>query len=178
MTLEELLQTVEENKTTQEDVLKYFEVRNLDGLEIILEEKAAKPVFRLEFINESFEYIYAARNKEKYNPIEEEFFSFLAALPGLFDIEPEEINAIAKGLGLMETIIMLDKIFSKTKEFKYFEKMYAKYVAEKTNMYKLLDRSINELTKFLDDKIGNLNMDDLKKMGDELVSGLSKIKPE
>jgi hypothetical protein len=178
MTLEELLATVKEGTTTKENVFSYFGVRNIEGLEIVLEEKTKEVIGRLDYVSSGFEYVYTAREKEVYNPIEEQYLYFLTVLPGFYKIEPEEINALIKGLGTIEGVMLLDKVFSDKKEMKYFNKLYVDYLAERRNIYRLLDQGINKFNAFLDEKIGNLNMEELKKMGQELVGELSKIKPE
>jgi hypothetical protein len=175
MTKEELLKKVEDDKITKEDVLEYFQVKNIDGLSFALEEMTKDLNVNLDYINTSFSFIYAAKEKEMYNPVEEKFYYYSMILAGLYSIDTKLVNAIARGIGVFQTIMILDKSFSQREEVKYYENLYNDYVAQRQSLAIILSEISKDLLEFLEAKVSNLKLEDLQTLGKKILEEANKL---
>lgn len=175
MTLEELNDKVQKDEIAAEDIFEYFQVRNIEGLEIALEEKCKVVNPRMDYINASFPFIFAAREGE-YNPVQERFFYFTTVLPSFYDIQPEEVNAIARAFGVFPVILMFDRIFKDKEEIKYYNELLKDYYEHKQSLSRVMQEGFKDLAKFLDDKLKDFKLEDLKDLGDKVLGEVSNLR--
>lgn len=175
MTLEELNEKVKKDEITPEDIFEYFQVRNIEGLEMALEEKSKVVNPRMDYINTSFPFIFEAREGE-YNPVQERFFYFTTVLPSFYDIQPEEVNAMARAFGVFNLILMLDRIFKDKEEIKYYNELLKNYYEQKESLSKIMQQGFKDLAKFLDDKLKDFKLEDLQKLGDKVLGEVSNLR--
>lgn len=176
MTMEELTQLSKEGKITQEDMFKHFGVRNIEGLEMAIEEKSKDVQPRIEYMNSTFAFIYGAREDEDYNPVTEKFFYFTTVIPALYPFEPEEINALAKAFGVYQIIMMLDRIFKDKPEIIYYNGLLQNYINNKENLSRVVEKGIKDFVKFLDDKLKDLTLQDIENLGNKVMGEVAKLR--
>lgn len=164
MTKEEVLQLIEKNEFTQKELFQFYEVKNLDGLEAYFESVFDKLEVNNEYLINSFKFMFATREGEDFNPLEEKYRYYGMVLPGLYGIPTEHLQILVAGLGLFKAIFMLDKMLQNKEEIKYFNGLYKEYVQE---MYSI-GRTANKYVKLLDKTLSEF----LAKNGKETVQKL------
>jgi len=175
MTLEELNDKVKKDEIKTEDIFQYFGVRNMEGLEMAIEEKARVVAPRIDYINASFPFIFAAREGQ-YNPVQEKFFYFTTVLPSFYDIQPEEVNAMARAFGVFPTILMLDRIFKDREEIKYYNELLKDYYEYKESLSRVMQEGFKDIAKFLDNKLKDFKLEDLQNLGDKVLGEVSNLR--
>lgn len=175
MTLEELNEKVKKDEIAAQDIFEYFQVRNIEGLEMALEEKSKVVNPRMDYITASFPFIFAAR-KGEYNPVQEKFFYFTTVLPSFYDIQPEEVNAMARAFGVFNLILMLDKIFKDRDEIKYYNELLKNYYEHQESLSRVMQEGFKDLTKFLDEKLKDFKLEDLQKLGDKVLGEVGNLR--
>jgi hypothetical protein len=178
MKLEELLEKVENDTIAKEHIFEYFQVKNIEGFELVFEDLAKNLKVSLEYINTSFPFIFTAREKENFNPIEEKFYYYSTVLPGLYGIEQKLINAIARAFGVFETILMFERIFKHKEEIKYYDSLYKNYVEHRQSLSTIAKAGLDKMSQFLDEKMDKLDMNDLRKLGKEIMGEFNNIVKE
>jgi hypothetical protein len=162
MTKEEVMQLIEKKEFTQKELFEFYEVRNIEGLETYLEGRFDIIDVNNEYLVNSFKFIFETRESEAFNPLEERYRYYAMLLPGLFGINPDNMQILVAGLGLFKTILILDKLLQEKEEVKYFNNLYKEYVNE---MYSI-GRTANKYVKLLDKTL----VDFLNKNGTESLS--------
>jgi hypothetical protein len=176
MNREELLEKLKaEGPISKEDLFAYFNVKNVEGLEVVLYDKSKEAKVNMEYINSSFVILYQLRKKEFYNPVEERFYFFSLILPGLYGFLPEEVNLLGRSLGVFEAIMFLDSVFEEKAEIKYYEKMYQNFINNKNDLSIFLERQVDTVYEFLSEKMKDLKMEDLEKLGKNIMGELNNF---
>jgi hypothetical protein len=166
MTKQEAIQLIEKKEFTIKELFEVYEVKNIDGLEAYLEIRFDKIDINNEYLVNSFKFIFETRESENFNPLEEKYRYYAMILPGLFGIDPDNMQILVAGLGLFKAVLMLDKILQEKEEIKYFNNLYKEYVNE---MYSI-GRTANKYVKLLD----NTLKDFLQKNNKESLSEVVK----
>jgi hypothetical protein len=164
MTKEEVMQLIEKKEFTQKELFEFYEVKNIDGLEAYLENRFDAVDVNNEYLVNSFKFIFETRESESFNPLEEKYRYYAMILPGLFGINPDNMQILVAGLGLFKTILILDKLLQEKEEVKYFDYLYKQYIQE---MYSI-GRTANKYVKLLDKTLSDF----LSKNGTESLSKL------
>jgi hypothetical protein len=164
MTKEEVMQLIEKKEFTQKELFEFYEVKNIDGLEAYLENRFDAVDVNNEYLVNSFKFIFETRESESFNPLEEKYRYYAMILPGLFGINPDNMQILVAGLGLFKTVLILDKLLQEKEEVKYFDYLYKQYIQE---MYSI-GRTANKYVKLLDKTLSDF----LSKNGTESLSKL------
>jgi hypothetical protein len=176
MNREELLEKLKaEGPISKEDLFAYFNVKNLEALDMSIYERSKELKVNMEYINSSFVILYELHKKEFYSPIEERFYFFSLILPGLYGFLPEEVNLLGRSLGVFEAIMFLDNIFKYKPEIQYYEKMYKNYLDNKNNLSIFLQQQSKMLYEFVSEKAKDLKMEDLEKLGKNIIGELNNF---
>lgn len=176
MNKEEILKKIELNTITKQDLFDYYAVKNVQGLEIVLDEKMKELKTDNNFIGTLFPFVFKARDAEEFSPLAEKFYMFSVALPGLYGIPSEEVNILARGLGLFEACMLLENLLSEKPEFKYLHKLYVEYVQHRMSVGVIVKGGLEYITDFLDKKLKDMKMEDLQKLAKGVVSEFNNIK--
>lgn len=175
MKKEEILRKIEDGEVTVEDLFAYYGVRNLEGLEMALEEKFAKPKVNINYIIEGPAFIYKSRQKDEYNPLEEKMFFFSIIFAAFYEMELDEATIIIRSMGLFEGPMMLDKLLQDKPEIKYFKHLYQMYVEKQTDTAYALSVYADKAVAFLVEKLENLDVKDLEKLAQSVIGEVEKI---
>lgn len=175
MTKEQIVEKLEKDTIKAEDVYAYYEVRNIDGLEIALEQKLKVVKVNDEYINGSFKFIFEAKEKEEYNPIQEKYYFFSTMLPALYGTSSEEVSILIRGIGLFQTMMLLDKILAGKPEVEYYKHLYNMYQEKQFSLALTIQSGLEGLLKLLEERTKNLNMEDLKELGKNVLGELDKF---
>jgi hypothetical protein len=176
MTKEEILERIEKGVVDQTDLFDYYKVKNSEGLEMEIEEKIKKVKVNLEYLNGAFEFIFTARTKEAFNPLEEKFYFYSMLFPSLYGVALDEVNIIVRSLGLFQSCFMFDKIFENKSEYKYFQKLYQMFIDTKNSPRVLVDEYFNKVSTLVKNSIEELNIEKLQKVSDSIFEELNKVK--
>jgi hypothetical protein len=176
MTKEEILERIEKGVVDQTDLFDYYKIKNLEGLEMVIEEKIKKVKVNLEYLNGAFEFIFTARTKEAFNPLEEKFYFYSMLFPSLYGVALDEVNIIVRSLGLFQSCFMFDKIFENKSEYKYFQKLYQMFIDTKNSPRVLVDEYFNKVSTLVKNSIEELNIEKLQKVSDSIFEELNKVK--
>jgi hypothetical protein len=176
MTKEEILERIEKGVVDQTDLFDYYKVKNSEGLEMAIEEKIKKVKVNLEYLNGAFEFIFTARTKEAFNPLEEKFYFYSMLFPSLYGVALDEVNIIVRSLGLFQSCFMFDKIFENKSEYKYFQKLYQMFIDTKNSPRVLVDEYFNKVSTLVKNSIEELNIEKLQKVSDSIFEELNKVK--
>ena len=175
MTKEEILQKIQNEEVTQEDLFNYYGVRNMQGLEIALEDKFLVPQVNINYVVQGFEFIYKARLDDDYNPLEEKFRYLSILLPAFYGMETNDATIIIRPLGIFEGTMFLENLIKDKPEVKYFNELYEKFLDRKKDIGILLEENFDKLNKFIGEKLTNLKMEDLKDLGKTVMVEIEKL---
>jgi hypothetical protein len=175
MTKEQIIEKIKENKITEKDLFEYYEVKNLEGFEMALEEKIKETKINIEYINGAFKFIFEAREQEEYNPLQEKYYFFSAIFPAMYGISAEEINIIVRAFGLYKAVMVLDEVLKEKPEIIYFKQLYKMYEERRTNMSLMLEKSLAGIIKLLDERTKDMDMEKLKKLGETVLEEMNKF---
>jgi hypothetical protein len=176
MTKEEILERIQKEVVDQTDLFDYYKVKNSEGLEMAIEEKIKKVKVNLEYLNGAFEFIFTARTKETFNPLEEKFYFYSMLFPSLYGVALDEVNIIVRSLGLFQSCFMFDKLFENKSEYKYFQKLYQMFIDTKNSPRVLVDEYFNKVSTLVKNSIEELNIEKLQKVSDSIFEELNKVK--
>lgn len=167
MTKQELLQKTQNDKITKEEVFEYFGVKNIDGLESVFAQKFDVANDNLSFLDGSLPYIYSFREKENFNPIEEQYMLYGIAAQGIYGVDMDEISIINGYFGPFRTLMMLEAILKDKPEVVFFEKMYNKYIARVEDMSYILVKGMRQILDFASKNLQNVDPEGLSKAFEE-----------
>lgn len=176
MTREEILKKIEMNTILKEDIYLYYGVKNIQGLEIALEEKMKELKTNNDYIGTFFPFVFKARQEKEFSPLAEKFYMFSVAMPALYGIGSDEVNILARGLGLFEACMLLENLLKDKPEFKYLKEMYQDYVAHRNSVGVILEAGLDNITDFLDKKLKDMKMEDLQKLAKGVVEQFNNLK--
>jgi hypothetical protein len=171
MTIQEILQKVDNKTAAKKDLFEYYGVKNEEALQFAFEEKFKEPKLNGDYLNSTFEFIYEVRQKEKYNPIEEAYVYYAMILKALYDLDSDELKVIASILGAFKTVMLLEKILINKEEVVFFEKMYKKYLEKTENIYIKLNQILGSVNKLIND----FDPKQLEKFSMELQSAINGL---
>jgi hypothetical protein len=172
MTLIDLIKKVDEKTATNNDLFEYYQVKNEDGFIFALEEKTKEAKNQTDLLSTSFAFIYEARSKKDFNPIEELYYFYAVILKGLYGIDSDEVKAIAYTLGTFKTVMFLDKILNNKDEVVFFKKLYHNYLDRKENIYfKIID-----MFEHLQTLIADFKPEKIEEITKELMTKLAEFK--
>jgi hypothetical protein len=171
MTKEEILQKAEQKTITQEDLLEYYKIKNLDALEFALEERFKEITQTGDFLNSAFKYIYSAREQEEYNPIQEKYFFYVMVAQGFYAFGAEDFRIIASVIGVFQTVMLMERILDQKSEVQYFGRMYKQYVEKIESIYLKLNQILLSVNKILQD----FHPEQLQKFAGELETALKNL---
>lgn len=174
MTKEEVLQIIEKNEFTLAKMLEFYEVKNIDGLEVYFENRFDNVSINNEYLVNSFKFMFETREKEDFNPLEEKYRYYAMLLPGLYSIPSEHVEILVAGMGLFGAIMMLEKLLQGKVEVEYFNKLYKEYINE---MYSI-GRSTNKLIKLLDKTLSDFLANNGKEKLSEIVKEFINAKDD
>jgi hypothetical protein len=177
MTIQEAAELIKESKFTEKELLQYYQIKSLDGLEPALEIKFDKENYNENFISSSFEFIFETRKSLKYNPLEEKYRFYSMVLPGLFGIYAEEVQMLAIVLGLFQTVMLLENILKEKDSVKYYKELYETYVKTELSIEKTVMVSLRDLEKTITDFLSKNDTEKLKTMLKDIVAKVEEIKP-
>lgn len=177
MTIQEAVQLMKEEKFTEKELLEYYDIKSLDGLESVLELKFDKESYNEKFINQSFEFIFETRKSEKYNPLEEKYRFYSMVLPGLFGIYPEEVQMLSIVLGLFQTMMILENILKNKPSVIYFTNLYDQYVKTELSIEKIIMFSLKDLDVKISKFLTENNVQKLSGLVTDIVDRVNKLKP-
>jgi hypothetical protein len=177
MTIQEAAALIKEGKFTEKELLEYYQIKTLDGLEPALEIKFDKESYNESFISSSFEFIFETRKSLKYNPLEEKYRFYSMVLPGLFGIYAEEVQMLAIILGLFQTVMLLEKILKEKDSVKYYKELYETYIKTELSIEKTVMVSLRDLEKTITDFLSKNDTEKLKTMLKDIVAKVEEIKP-
>lgn len=175
MTREEILKKIELQEAKEKDLIEYLGVRNIEGVEVALEEKFSKPEPNMNYIYEGFEFIYKAREQEKYSPLEEKYRYYSIVLPAFYGTQANEAAIITGTLGVFEGLMLLERLLKDKEEVKYFETLYAMYISKRTDVALVFEKYSEKALNFIAEKMDNLKIEDLQKLGNVVMSEIEKL---
>jgi hypothetical protein len=175
MTKQEILERIQKGVADTDDLFDYYNVKNIDTFEMTLAEKTKNVNVNLEYLNGAFDFIYKAREKDVYNPIEEKFYYYSMLLSSLYGMQLDEINIIVRTLGLFQSCMLFDKIYKDKPETIYFADLYKTYVDNQTSLRSVVEEYYKKLSKLLSENLKNFKMEDLEKLGESVLSELDKL---
>jgi hypothetical protein len=172
MTLKELTAKIEEKTATKKDLFEFYQIKNEEVLLFALEEKMKDVKQNSDLLNTSFTFIYEARKKKEFNPLEELYFFYAVLVKALYNIDSDEVRAMSSLLGTFKTIMMLDELLENKKEVIFFKKMYKNYVERTESVYVKLNDFMAALTKVIED----FSPEKLEKITKELSEKFAQLK--
>ena len=175
MTKEEAMQLIEKKEFTQKELFEFYEVRNIQGLETYLESRFDVIDVNNEYLVNSFKFIFETRESEAFNPLEERYRYYAMLLPGLFGINPDNMQILVAGLGLFKTILILDKLLQEKEEVKYFNNLYKEYVNEMYSIGRTANKYVKLLDKTLVDFLNKNGTESLSKIVQEFLQARSSL---
>lgn len=175
MTKEEAMQLIEKKEFTQKELFEFYEVRNIQGLETYLESRFDIIDVNNEYLVNSFKFIFETRESEAFNPLEERYRYYAMLLPGLFGINPDNMQILVAGLGLFKTILILDKLLQEKEEVKYFNNLYKEYVNEMYSIGRTANKYVKLLDKTLVDFLNKNGTESLSKIVQEFLQARSSL---
>lgn len=175
MTKEEVMQLIQKKEFTQKELFEFYEVRNIDGLETYLQSRFDTIDVNNEYLVNSFKFIFETREAENFNPLEEKYRYYAMLLPGLFGINPDNIQILVAGLGLFKTILILDKLLQEKEEVKYFDGLYKQYIDEMYSIGRTANKYVKLLDKTLSDFLSKNGTDSLSKIVQEFLQARSTL---
>jgi hypothetical protein len=178
MTILEAVELLKQDKFQEKELLEYFQIKSLDGLEPALELKFDKENYNEKFISASFKFIAETRFLDIYNPLEEQYRFYSMVLPGLYGIYSEELQLLAVVLGLFQTVMILDGMLKDKPAVKYFKQLYVEYVKTEMSLEKIVNKAFKELDVKLTGFLTDNTVDKLKGLVNNIVKEANKIKPE
>jgi hypothetical protein len=175
MKKEEILLKIEEGSATLQDLFAYYDVRNLEGLEMAFEQKFGEPKVDLNYVIEGPAFIYKSRQKDNYNPLEEKMFFFSIVFAAFYGMAVDESTIILRSMGLFEGAMMLDKILEDKPEIKYFKHLYEMYIEKQNDLSYIVKEGVDKMLDFLNTNADKINMEELKKLGDTVMAEANKL---
>jgi hypothetical protein len=71
--------------------------------------------------------------------------------------------------------MFLDSVFEEKAEIKYYEKMYQNFINNKNDLSIFLERQVDTVYEFLSEKMKDLKMEDLEKLGKNIMGELNNF---
>lgn len=171
-----LKEVVAEKELTEKDLFNKIGVKNFEGFESFLEMSFEKPKLSPSFLEDSFRYIYEARSKETYNPIEERYMLHGAIASAIYGFDLEIISLMSKVFGAFKTVFLLEKYLNNKEEAEYFKQLYKDYVNNKESLTTVIKEGIVELALWLEQQAGKINIEDLQKIAKEFALEAEKVR--
>lgn len=167
MELVQLLEKAKQRTITKEEVFEHYGVTNMEGLESALSLKFDNPKETLSFLDGSLDFIYTARAKKDYSPIEENYMFYGICAEGIYGVSMDEISILNGYFGAFRVLMMLDAILKDKPEVVFFKKLYKEFVERKENMVYTLTEGVRELVDFAVKNLGGLDEGKLTDMLNE-----------
>jgi hypothetical protein len=164
MELKDLLEKAQARTITKEEVFQYYGVTNLEGLESVLALKFDNPKETLSFLDGSLDFIYTARKKKDYSPIEENYMLYGICAQGIYGVSMDEISILNGYFGAFRVLMILDAILKDKPEILFFKKLYKEYIERKENIVYTLTEGVQQLLDFAIKNLGNLDEGKLNSM--------------
>jgi len=161
MELKELLEKAQERTISKEEVFEYFGVKNMEGLESVLSMKFDQPKESLSFLDGSLQFIYEAREKTEYNPIEEMYMFYGICAQGIYNVPMDEISILNGYFGAFRVLMMLENILKNKPEVNFFWGLYQKFIQRKEDMSYILKEGIKQVVDFAMKNLGDLDEEKL-----------------
>lgn len=177
MLLEELKKKVENKEATENDLFDYFQVKNIEGLESLLDLKmSGRNNQNKEYMYNGFKYIYQQRVNSEFNPLEERYMLLAIAAKALYNFDLEEFTMIFDILGVFNAIFILNNIMEEKEEYRFFVHLYKEYVNSKEGFMAIADTILDKLVSKLDSVMKDTNIEDIQKLLEEFNKKADEIK--
>lgn len=175
MTALELKEKITKQEATEADLFDYFQVKNIQGLEMHLYEKFKIEKHNNQYLLTGFKSIFSDLNYENYNPLQEEYMFYFIVTKGIYDFPSEDYNFMIDILGVFKTLEIMKSVLMEKDSVKYYKELYKNYLDKTFNMNILINSGIDKILKFLDKAFQEMNKENLNEMLDELTEKLKKL---
>jgi hypothetical protein len=175
MTALELKEKIIKKEVKDIDLFHYFQVKNIEGLEMHLFERFKDEKHNNEYLITGFKSIFADLNYETYNPLQEEYMFYFIVTKGIYDFPNEDLNFMIDVLGVFKTLQIMRAILADKDSVKYYKELYKNYLDKTFNVSILVNQGIEKMLKLIDRIMTDLNSEDSKKLFSEIKENVKNI---
>jgi hypothetical protein len=175
MTALELKEKIIKKEVKDIDLFHYFQVKNIEGLEMHLFERFKDEKHNNEYLITGFKSIFADLNYETYNPLQEEYMFYFIVTKGIYDFPNEDLNFMIDVLGVFKTLQIMRTILADKDSVKYYKELYKNYLDKTFNISILVNQGIEKMLKLVDKIMTDLNSEDSKKLFGEIKENIKNI---